>query len=104
MSDAPLAPDELLEHGYVFPRRLSTGEYAALMRFLFTTGLVVGISRFGYRTRFCYEKASEAATALSQWDGHGDPPGPWIKEKGAAGERSNPLRFKDIPVVVESSA
>lgn len=48
---------------------------------LYTTGLFVGLDRMGWRTRFCYEHKVDAVAALDAWDGRGDPPGPWIKEK-----------------------
>lgn len=81
-------------------RLLPCGEWACTHRFLFTTGLLVGLHGIGYRTRFCYPSAETAANALAQWDGRGDPPGPWIKEKGN-GERSNPAMFAGIPINVE---
>lgn len=64
---------------------------------LFTTGLFYGIDDLGHAGRFCYADAAEALFALTQWDGCGDPPGPWIKEKpgdrlgpGADGSREEP--------------
>jgi len=89
-----------IREGYSHARVLPTGEVAALWRFLFTTGLLVGIDRIGYRTRFCYAKASEAIEAIATWDGKGNPPGYWIKEKGRR-ERHNPRVFYGIRVVVE---
>lgn len=68
--------------GYACPRQLPTGEWAALHRFLFTTGLVVGITPDAYRTRYCYQSIGAALQALMDWNGEGDPPGDWIKEKG----------------------
>jgi hypothetical protein len=67
---------------------LATGEWAALRQMNYTTGLFVGLTRIGYRTRFCYENGIVAAAALSVWDGSGDPPGPWIKQKPE--DRLNP--------------
>ena len=57
----------------------------------------------GYRTRFCYPTRAQAQEALVAWDGQGDPPGAWIKEKGPGVERSNPNRahFQDIPLIIE---
>ena len=91
--------------GYAHPRKLPSGEWAAALDFLFTTGLVVGIEELGYRTRFCYPTNAQARAALMVWDGQADPPGPWIKEKGPGVDRSNPNRahFQDIPLVIESA-
>jgi hypothetical protein len=75
--------------GYSPARVLPSGETAGVMRMLYTTGLFVGITRHFWRTRFCYETTTDAVAALQTWDGYGDPPGPWIKEKGGV-ERSNP--------------
>lgn len=76
---------------YLGARRLPSGEIAAVARFLFTFDLLLGCDETGYRTRFSYESMHDALEALLAWDGAGDPPGPWIKEKGR-GERDNPRR------------
>lgn len=86
----PIVQAAMKIEGYAYLRRLPTGEWAALRKFLFTTGLVVGIDLHGYRTRFCYERAEDALDALLAWDGSGDPSGPWIKEKGLGVDRLNP--------------
>lgn len=74
---------------YMPTRRLPTGEWVGVRRMLYTVGLFVGLDEVGYRTRFCYPDLLSARSALEEWDGTGDPPGPWIKEKGQV-ERSNP--------------
>lgn len=74
--------DWLTESGYTDLRRLPTGELAGVMRYLFTGGVVVGLTAGGYRTRYCYPTLEEAQQALAAWDGHGDPAGGWIKRKG----------------------
>lgn len=75
--------------GYTFIREISGRGWCGLSTFIFTTGLVCGITRDGYMTRFCYEKEDKALAALLCWEGKGDPPGPWIKEKGRV-ERLGP--------------
>jgi len=82
--------------GYMNVRTLPTGEVAGIMSFMFTWGIIVGITRYSYRVRYCYESASEAVPALLYWDGEGDPPGPWVKAKGknkegVSEDRLNPL-------------
>jgi hypothetical protein len=87
--------------GYRYPKILATGECAGIMPMIYTTGIFVGLDKFEYRTRFCYETWAEAEKSLAAWDGHGDPPGNWIKEKGAVGgDRMNPMykRSKHEPV------
>lgn len=79
--DCTLSLQEIIDLGYSHARQLPSGEWIALQAQLFTTGLFVGLTDYGYRTRYCYEQASDAVAACQQWDGLGDPPGPWIKEK-----------------------
>lgn len=68
-----------------------TKEWAGVMPMLYTTGLFVGLNEWGYRLRYCYEKYGDARAALFEWDGSGDPPGPWIKAKGdKGGDRNGP--------------
>ncbi len=61
-----------------------------LYDYLWTCGLVVGLTPAEYRGRYCYASRAEAEEALARWDGHGDPPGAWIKYKGAGAERLGP--------------
>lgn len=57
----------------------------AVQRFIFTCGLLAGVAldsaTIDYAARYCYHSAREAVQALETWDGTGDPPGEWIKEK-----------------------
>mgnify|MGYP003576196396 CR=1 FL=1 len=91
--------------GYVCPKQLDDGRVIALMQFIFTVGLVVDIDERGnYAYRYCYEKASEALSALCEWDGRGDPPGNWLKKKGRGVDERNPRLLKGIPIVVEGAS
>jgi hypothetical protein len=77
--------------GYQHVRQLANGEVAALYPMIYTTGLLVGLDDSGYNRRYCYERQSDAFAALMKWDGQGDPPGPWLKQKGGVGgERLGP--------------
>jgi hypothetical protein len=97
-----LTKEQIEGFGYSFPRLLPTGEWAALCKYFYTVGLLVGLDETGWRTRFCYENFGDALIALAQWDGKGDPCGPWIKNKGTPyGDRHNPRCFFGIPVVME---
>jgi hypothetical protein len=71
----------LTEEGYTDLRTLPTGKIAGLHQMMFTYGLYVGLGFALWEKRYCYEHESDALTALLAWDGNGDPPGPWIKEK-----------------------
>jgi hypothetical protein len=99
-----MTAEEIEQLRYQHPRLLASGEWAALQHMFFTVGLFVGLDETGYRTRFCFEHYADARMALESWDGHGDPPGPWIKEKGApGGDRRNPATFKGLPIVEEAA-
>jgi hypothetical protein len=75
-------------NGYMEIRRFASGELGALHPQLFTVAVVVGLHDTGYRTRYCYEHFNDAQAALQAWNGKGDPPGPWIKQKPE--DRLNP--------------
>ena len=77
-----LSSEQAVQMGYRWAKRLESGETAAVARMLATWGLFVGLDAWGYRTRFCYPDENTVCNALGTWDGRGDPPGPWIKEKG----------------------
>jgi hypothetical protein len=80
----------LTEQGYTHLRRLPDGRLCGLMSFIFTSGLMVGLSYDGYLLRYCFEHEEDALQALESWDGHDDPSGPWIKAKGAGKDRLGP--------------
>jgi hypothetical protein len=80
----------LKSEGYVHIRYIPGRGVCAIMKFIFTYGLVYGIDSIGYKGRWCYGSLAEAFAALHMWDGKEDPPGKWIKYKGVGGERSNP--------------
>ncbi|MEJ8852739.1 hypothetical protein [Variovorax rhizosphaerae] len=65
---------------------MSNGRICAVGRMLWTHAILVGISiHSSAERRYFYEHQADAARALSEWDGHGHPPGPWIKVKGRMG-------------------
>lgn len=57
-----------------------------LSNYMFTTGIVVGLTKFFYERRYCYPDLRSASDGLIQWaarDFKDHPPGPWIKVKGS---------------------
>ena len=80
----------LATQGYVALRIMPDGHLAGVSRFLFTYGLCTKVDWEGYGARWCFKDPMDAVRALAEWDGQGDPPGPWIKQKCPI-ERSNPL-------------
>jgi hypothetical protein len=97
-----MTEEEIIELGHTAARLLPSGEWAGTRNFFYTTGLIVGIDEAGYRTRFCYPTLTTALAALAAWDGSGDPPGPWLKEKGQ-NERRNPATFKGLTIIEEAA-
>ena len=83
--------EELEKEGYYSIREISDKGICGLRKFVFTTGLIIGMDMVGYKGRYCYSSAKDAQKALDEWDGTGDPGGPWIKYKGLGGERENTL-------------
>lgn len=57
----------------------------AVMEFIFTHGLLVDFvsteMTYDYSARYCYPSKDDALAALRDWNGKGDPPGRWAKEK-----------------------
>lgn len=80
----------LREWGYAHARQLPSGLWLAVRPQFVTTALCLDIDeRVGtYRTRFCYENRFAAVLDFALWDGVGDPPGNWIKQKPE--DRMNP--------------
>jgi hypothetical protein len=99
MEQADQKDDTLIERltreGYQGVKRLESGEYAGVLRMIYTAGLFVGLDDDGYRMRYCYGAMSEATAALLLWDGQGDPPGGWIKAKGLGRDQLNPKLRED---------
>ena len=79
----------LAEEGYIALRLMPDGSVAGVNPFIFTHGLCTRLDFGGYHARWCYPSRDDALIALAIWSGEGDPPGPWIKQKGPV-ERRNP--------------
>ncbi len=88
-----MTDDELEELGFVAIRRMPDGTINGVQLMLFTAALTVGIDPIGYKTRYCYESPIDAIGDLMNWDGTGDPIGPWIKQKPE--DRLNPRLLTD---------
>lgn len=84
----------LASNGYRLIRKLPDGRWIALYGMLYTTGLfVLPPDGSSWTTRYCYENDRDATEDVASWDGTGDPPGRWIKQKPE--ERLNPLWLKE---------
>jgi hypothetical protein len=78
------------DDGYIGIRQMNNGEWIAILRMNYTWGLHVGMTKTGYKGRYCYERQIDAMTAARVYEGVEDPSGPWIKYKGEDGERMGP--------------
>ena len=87
--------DKLESLGYKAPKPIEGKGWCAVVNtfFVFTNAIIYGIDKTGmtWAGRYCYPKSNPLAPllAFAQWDGQGDPTGPWVKHKGAE-EYSNP--------------
>lgn len=79
----------LESEGYFNLKIIEGRGVVGLFRFIFTVGLVYGISEYDYKGRYCYPNLHDATASLEKWDGKEDPSGNWIKHKGRI-EYSNP--------------
>ena len=71
--------------GTLGQRILPDGREAVLYPMIYNVRLCVGEpGAMTYDNAWCYPHAHVRAAldALDQWDGEGDPPGPWIKRVG----------------------
>jgi len=78
------------EEYYYEVREIPERGICGLQRMLYTVGLFYDIKEPTVGGRYCYKNRADAVQAIREWNGIGDPPGPWIKHKGRAGEYSNP--------------
>jgi hypothetical protein len=88
--------EELIEflkkEGYYNLREIPNRGLCGLKQFIFTVGLVEGLTEGSYIGRYCYPNAliKESVVAIELWDGKDDPIGGWIKYKGVNGDYENP--------------
>ena len=85
-------------------RERPDGKTIALTRMVASTALLLVTEDYkeraqarywnGWQKRFCYRRFDQALDAALEWDGEGDPPGDWIKDKSPGQDRLNP-RFNN---------
>jgi len=93
LDDTEKTLEYLREQGYYGLRVLDDGRIIGLWDLLYTTGLFVDLDLLGYSHRYCFDSTCWANAAIKNWDGEGDPPGPWIVRKG---EGEDKYRVPDI--------
>lgn len=62
-------------------RRLPDGSIAAMYKLLYTTGLVLGVDRYGYSRRFCFACPVLALEAFEALVSEDDVPQGWIARR-----------------------
>src|SRR5271167_1962001 len=88
-------PPELRGLGYYRVKPRAGSGWLGLQQMVLTCGLFVFFDKWGYQSRFCYERRDQAEAAFAAWDGLGDPPGLWVKQKGLGVDRLGPGAFHD---------
>jgi len=81
--------ESLKKEGYYGFRKVPNFGICGLRKFIFTTGIIIGLNPIDYYGRYCYSSEQEASERLKNWNGIGDPKGNWLKYKGVGGEREN---------------
>jgi hypothetical protein len=76
--------------GYMAVKQMKNGKWIGLSMMNFTVGLCIDLREFEYSHRYCYQHLVHAMVALAEYEGEGDPIGPWIKRKGLGGEKLGP--------------
>lgn len=72
---------EWLRHNYDEVRALPDGSIAARSRLLFTTAIFLGLNRWGYQKRFCFESSALAARRFGELTSEDDEPAGYIARR-----------------------
>lgn len=81
---------EWLRGCYRLVRVLPDGSIAGLDSLMFTTGIMLGMTRWGYETRFCFESPKLAEQRFYELQSQDDEPEGWIAR------RPEPPGFYDL--------
>lgn len=88
----PKLAEYLLANDFIGLRKYK-GILYGVSRYMFTFGLCTHVSwSTPHMHRWCFSDAMEAMVSLAIWNGEGDPPGPWTKQKYMT-ERNNPILY-----------
>lgn len=89
---------EIWRKEFLLVREIPGHGLCGVQRFIYTAGLLTHLRfdafTYDYDARYCYPIAADALRDLLQWDGTGDPPGEWIKEK--VSERSKAVERETV--------
>ena len=74
--------------GSLVSRLLDDGRELTVYPQIFTTRLCIGDPELNvYDDAWCYHHPFDALVAAAEWDGEGDPPGPWHRHIGSGRRR-----------------
>jgi len=74
---------EWLRQQYPQVRELPDGSIAAVVPLLTTTGLILGLTRYGYERRFCFESHELAMQRFNELQSEDDEPAGWVARRPA---------------------
>ena len=86
--------DWLKVNGWLDARVLPDGSVAALQRLLTTTGLFLGMTRYGYESRYCFADPALARQRFDELQSEDDVPAGWLARRP---ERPEDILAKSKP-------
>lgn len=72
---------EWLASNYDTVRQLPDGSFAGLSRLMFTTGVYLGLNRWGYGNRYCFESPDKAREVFDALQSEDDEPAGWVARR-----------------------
>jgi hypothetical protein len=90
MTLTPELKKTLEEEHYLDVREIPGRGICGIHQYIYTFGLLYGLSESGYKGRYCYPSYMEARLAIEIWTGEGHPPLGWIKHKAQGIDELNP--------------
>lgn len=70
-----------LEQQYDRVRQLPDGSIAAMSGLMFTTGVYLGVNRWGFERRYCFASADRARAVFDGLQSEEDEPAGWITRR-----------------------
>jgi len=85
------------ENGYTAARVLPDGSVAAVIELLTTRAIVLGVTRFGWTTRFCFADRGLALQRFDELQSEDDEPEGCIARRGRVSPKLNPRAAWPFP-------
>ena len=88
MNDELTAPDadlvQSLQNDYDAVRVLVDGSIVGLGKLMFTTAVYMGLNRWGYERRYCFQEPERARAEFEKLASEDDEPAGWIAKRPEA--------------------